>query len=56
MQSSIRVMPGCYITGQAVGVAAAIASEADGAVRDVDVRRLQRQLRSLGAFLPNLEN
>ena len=53
MQSSIRVMPGCYITGQAVGVAAAIASEADGCVRDIDVSRLQKHLKSIGGFLPN---
>lgn len=55
MQSSIRVMPGCYITGQAAGVAAAIASEDECAARDIDVKRLQKQLKSMGAYLPNCE-
>ena len=53
VQSSLRVMPGCYITGQAAGVAAAIASEIGGAVRHIDVRRLQRQLQDMGGYLPN---
>jgi len=51
MQSSIRVMPGCYIMGQAVGVAAAMAG-ANGDVRAVDVPVLQNRLRAMGAFLP----
>ena len=55
MQSSIRVMPGCYITGQAAGAAAAIAVESECAARDVDVKRLQKQLKSMGAYLPNCE-
>ena len=53
MQSSIRVMPGCYITGQAAGCAAAIASESCCAARDIDVARLQKQLKEMGAYLPN---
>ena len=53
MQSSVRVMPGCYITGQAAGAAAAIASESDCAARDIDVARLQKQLKKMGAYLPN---
>lgn len=55
MQSSVRVMPGCYITGQAAGAAAAIASETGCAAKDVDIRRLQKQLKSMGAYLPNCE-
>lgn len=53
MQSSIRVMPGCYITGQAAGCAAAIASESCCAAKDIDVVRLQKQLKEMGAYLPN---
>lgn len=53
MQSSIRVMPGCYITGQAAGAAAAIAVESGCAAREIDVRSLQMQLKSMGAYLPN---
>ena len=56
MQSSLRVMPGCYITGQAAGAAAAIASEVGCAARDIDVARLQKQLKSMGAYLPNCED
>ena len=53
MQASIRVMPGCYITGQAAGIAAALAVAADGRVRDIAVPNLQRLLRDAGAYLPN---
>lgn len=55
MQASIRVMPGCYITGQAAGVAAAMASKAGTDTRDIDVKDLQTKLKALGAYLPNLE-
>jgi len=53
LQASIRVMPGCYITGQAAGIAAALAASANGRVRDVSVPELQRRLRAAGAHLPN---
>jgi flavin-dependent dehydrogenase len=55
MQSSIRVMPGCYITGQAAGVAAAIAVEKGTDTRGFDIKELQLQLKKLGAFLPNFD-
>ena len=53
LQASIRVMPGCYITGQAAGVAAALASASDGDTRNVKTAELQQHLKKLGAFLPN---
>ena len=53
MQASIRVMPGCFITGQAAGVAASIASENDGKVRNVTLSKLFSSLKELGAYLPN---
>ena len=53
MQSSIRVMPGCFITGQATGVAAAVAAEGAMDTRGVPVAELQRRLKKMGAFLPN---
>ena len=53
MQGSVRVMPGCYITGQAAGMAAALAVDLGGQVRQVPIGRLQHRLRKLGAFLPN---
>lgn len=52
MQASVRVMPGCFITGQAAGTAAALAAES-GETRAVDVNELQRRLKALGAYLPN---
>ncbi len=54
MQASIRVMPGCYITGQAAGVAAAMLVEADGDNRSIRIGELQHRLQELGAYLPNL--
>jgi hypothetical protein len=53
VQSSIRVMPGCFLTGQAVGVAAAMAAKGDGQARHVPVAELQRRLKAMGAYLPN---
>ena len=53
MQASIRVMPCCYITGQAVGAAAAIAVSKGTTSRGIDVHALQADLVSAGAFLPN---
>ncbi len=53
IQGSIRVMPGCYITGQAAGMAAALAVENDTHTRGIDVGELQRRLVAMGAHLPN---
>ncbi len=53
MQSSIRVMPGCYITGQAAGIAAAIAADGDHDIHAIDVKELQKRLVEFGAYLPN---
>lgn len=52
LQASVRVMPGCYITGQAAGTAAAMTADV-GDTRQVDVAELQQRLKKLGAFLPN---
>jgi len=53
MQASIRVMPGCYITGQAAGMAAAMMVEGESDSRGVAVAELQQRLRGMGAYLPN---
>lgn len=53
IQGSIRVMPGCYITGQAAGAAAALAVEKGTHTRGIGVRELQARLKALGAYLPN---
>ena len=56
LQGSVRVMPGCYITGQAAGIAAAVAAERDCSVRDFPIAELQRRLKDLGAYLPNFDD
>ncbi len=53
MEASIRVMPGCFITGQAAGMAAALASEKGGDIRTFEITALQKSLKELGAYLPN---
>lgn len=55
MQSSIRVMPGCYITGQAAGVGAALCAKEDKTPRTVDVHKVQKILKDMGAYLPNFK-
>ena len=55
MQSSIRVMPCCFITGQAAGMAAAICAKNGYTSRELEVNKLQRALADIGAFLPNLK-
>ena len=53
VQGSLRVMPGCFITGQAAGVAAALAARAEGATREVRIADLKDRLLAMGAYLPN---
>lgn len=55
MQSSVRVMPGCYITGQAAGTAAAMVADSNGknTAHDIDIKSLQGRLKAIGAYLPN---
>lgn len=51
MEASIRVMPGCFITGQAAGTAAALAVDNHGEVRRVSPLALQYALVSAGAYM-----
>ncbi len=53
VHGSLRVMPGCFITGQASGVAAAMCANDAKPVHAVDVKELQRRLKAFGAYLPN---
>ena len=55
MHGSMRVMPGCYISGQASGAAAALCIKRGEAPEKLDVKALQRALLDLGACLPNAE-
>ena len=53
MQSSLRVMPACFLTGQAAGTAAALSMPSHGVLRAVKPDTLRAVLRQkLGAFLP----
>jgi len=53
MQSSIRVMPSCFIMGQAAGLGAALAiKNGAGEIRAIDIRELQEKIRDIGGFLP----
>lgn len=55
MEASIRVMPGCFITGEAAGTAAALVLDQTGDkaadVRTVDTALLQRTLAGNGAYM-----
>ena len=54
LQSSVRVMPGCYITGQAAGIAASVLCDShDYNVHSADVHEIQKRLVAMGAYLPN---
>ena len=47
MQASVRVIPCCYITGQATGVAASICADLSCPTRDVPIPTLQDQLQTI---------
>ncbi len=47
MQASVRVIPGCYITGQAAGVAAAISAREGVAAREVSPERIRATLKQI---------
>lgn len=56
MQASMRVIPCCFITGQAVGVAAAVCVEDGSDNKNVNVKKVQKLLKDMGAYLPNYKN
>lgn len=47
MQASTRVIPCCYITGQATGIAAAVCVEENTCARDANVKKVQKLINSL---------
>jgi hypothetical protein len=48
MAASVRVMPGCFLTGQAAGCAAAISAQNhDGILRSVDIQTLRKSIAGL---------
>ena len=52
IQASIRVMPGCFITGQAAGAAAALAIDKNTHTRGFPVAMLQKRLMDLAIIYP----
>jgi len=52
--ASLRVIPASFLTGQAAGVAAALACQESVAPRDLDVTILQRNLRRQNVYLGDL--
>ncbi|MFV0400866.1 MAG: FAD-dependent oxidoreductase [Oscillospiraceae bacterium] len=52
MQSSVRVMPGCFITGQAAGVGAAVAVRSGTDPGQANIGEIRSVLGKMGAFLP----
>lgn len=52
MQGSTRVMPCCFITGQAAGTAAALCAKEGIPNTQLDYHILRRQLRKDGAYVP----
>ena len=52
VQGSTRVMPVCLCTGEAAGLAAAMAAKGSRDVRAVDTKELRRRLKAHGAYLP----
>lgn len=50
-QSAARVSGGCFVMGQAAGTAAALAAQDGVFPRELNVKKLQAQLESDGAFL-----
>ena len=51
MSDLIRVIPNCFITGHAAGVAAAVAAQDGCLVREVEVPKVQKLLRQQEAYL-----
>lgn len=51
MQASLRVMPACFLMGQAAGTAAAIAVKEQVPAGEVDGEKLRETLRNQGCYL-----
>jgi hypothetical protein len=55
VNGSLRIMPACFITGQAAGVAAALPAAGGASTREVDVAEVRGRLREMGAYLPDAQ-
>lgn len=47
MQASVRVIPCCYITGQAAGVAAAVCVDDKTFAKDADIKKIQTKIKNI---------
>ena len=56
MQASIRVVPGCMITGEAAGTAAALSCGLGVALREIEIEALQEKLAANGNFVNDQVN
>jgi len=52
VQGSVRVMPVCLATGEAAGLAAALAAKSDANTHNVDTNILRMRLKEEGVYLP----
>ena len=52
LQSSVRVMPACFLTGQAAGAAASLCLQEHCAPSQIDIQKLRSELREMGTWLP----
>ncbi|NLO74403.1 MAG: FAD-dependent oxidoreductase [candidate division WS1 bacterium] len=52
VNGSVRIMACCLTTGEAAGLAAALAARDSGDVHDIDTEDLRRRLRGYDAYLP----
>ena len=50
MLGSVRVMPNCFTTGEAAGLAAAISARSGKSVHEIDTDDLRAHLRAYGAY------
>lgn len=50
VNASVRIMPACFVTGQAAGCAAAIAAESGADAHTVDTDLLRKRLKAEGAY------
>ena len=51
MQASVRVMPACFLTGQAAGTAAALSVRQNADLRKLNIDTLRQALKEAGARL-----
>ena len=51
MADLVRLIPNCFVTGHAAGVAAAVAVQDGCRPRDIDVVKVRRILRQQEAYL-----